>query len=260
MIFSSQGEFPSNMSRYYANKLNKLFEGDINNTEIDDTLREAKDNLEKILSLEQQISDINSTQKSSNSIKSQLEECKLCKFKLEKISSIRAFLIQAESKNFKDMQRESKLFNITQNITTLSDNLIKTLSDDFKEITPPQGSYSVINYDKIYSKLFKNYCDIYQTINQEKQERSEDNPYLRPPFLSPRTVYDNLDKFVPVSVPTTKNLPPHFTSSELTTNKQDLPSAQPQLRSGGIKSLIDFYTRLYKGLGDKKPLENFYNK
>ena len=157
------------------------------------------------------------------------------------------------------MQRESKLSKIKRNIITLS--------DDFQETTPHQGSYNAIDYDKIYSKLFKNYCDIYQTINQEKQERSEDNPYLRPPFLSPRTVYNNLTSHVKLSELTTnkKDLPSHLTSSELTTNKKDLPSAQPQLRRGGIKPLIDFYTRLYieknaSRLLGKKPLENFYNK
>jgi hypothetical protein len=185
------------MSMYYANKLNKLFEGDINNIEIDNTLGEAfKDNSTKILLLKQQISDINSPQKSSNSINSQLEECQLYQFKLKKISSIRAFLIQAESKNFKDLQRESKLFNITQNITTLSDNFIKTLSDDFQEITPPQGSYSAIGYDKIYSKLFKNYCDIYKTIGQEKEEIGGNNPNLRSVHLSPSDVYNNLARHV----------------------------------------------------------------
>jgi hypothetical protein len=244
MIFSSQGEFPPSKSIDYANKLNKLFEGDINNREIDDPLGEAfKDNSTKILLFKKQISDINSTQKSSNSINSQLEECQLYQFKLKKISKIRAFLIQAESKNFKSLQRESKLSKIKRNIITLS--------DDFQETTPHQGSYNAIDYDKIYSKLFKNYCDIYQTINQEKQERSEDNPYLRPPFLSPRTVYNNLTS--------------HVKLSELTTNKKDLPSAQPKLRRGGIKPLIDFYTRLYieknaSRLLGKKPLENFYNK
>ena len=69
MVYTSQGEFSSNMSMYYANKLNKLFEGDINNKEIDNTLGESfKDNSTKILLLKQQISDINSPQKSSNSV------------------------------------------------------------------------------------------------------------------------------------------------------------------------------------------------
>ena len=49
MVYTSQGEFSSNMSMYYANKLNKLFEGDINNKEIDNTLGESfKDNSTKI--------------------------------------------------------------------------------------------------------------------------------------------------------------------------------------------------------------------
>jgi hypothetical protein len=249
MIFSSQGEFPSNMSRYYANKLNKLFEGDINNGEIDDTLKEAINKFKEAINKynSTQISDINSPQKSFNSIKSQLKECKLCKFKLEKISSIRAFLIQAESKNFKSLQRESKLSNIIQNITTISDNFIKTFIYDFQEITPPQGSYSVIDYDKIYSKLFQNYCDIYQAINQEKEERDGNNPDLRPAFLSPlplRTVY---------AKPLCSTKLPNLTT---TTSKKNLPSAQPQLRRGGINPLINFYKRLELENG----LQHYYNK
>ena len=256
MVYTSQGEFSSNMSMYYANKLNKLFEGDINNKEIDNTLGEAfKDNSTKILLLKQQISDINSPQKSSNSINSQLEECQLYQFKLKKISKIRAFLIQAESENFKYLQRESKLSNVRKNMTTLS--------DDVQEITPPQGSNNVIDlYDEIYLKLFKKYCDIYKTIGQEKEERNGDNAKLQSVVLLPDTVYGHPLCYV--------------TLPELTkTIKKDLPSTQPQLRRGGIMPLINFYAQLFKvkkisekdspaqiasRLADEKPLEHYYNK
>ena len=244
------------MYMYYANKLNKLFEGYINNKEIDNTLGESfKDNSTKILLLKQQISDINSPQKSSNSINSQLEEQHLVHFKLKKILKIRAFLIQTESENFKYSQRESKLSNVRKNMTTLS--------DDFQEITPPQGSNNVIDlYDEIYSKLFKKYCDIYKTIGQEKEERNGNNAKLRSVGFLPDTVYGHPLCYV--------------TLPELTkTIKKDLPSTQPQLRRGGIMPLINFYAQLFKvkkisekdspaqiasRLADEKPLEHYYNK
>ena len=270
MVYTSQGEFSSNMSMYYANKLNKLFEGDINNKEIDNTLGEAfKDNSTKILLLKQQISDINSPQKSSNSINSQLEECQLYQFKLKKISKIRAFLIQAESENFKYLQRESKLSNVRKNMTTLS--------DDFQEITPPQGSNNVIDlYDEIYSKLFKKYCDIYKTIGQEKEERNGDNAKLRSVGFLPGFVHEHLLCHVTLPICTTiekeernrditklrSNISPstvygNLPSSVTFPSVKKYPSTQPRVRSGGIMPLIKYHKKVHESV---KPLEGHYNQ
>ena len=92
MFRGPQDNHPDN-SIDYATKLSNLFsKGDIINKEIDETLYEAfRDNATKILLLKKQISNINSTQKSSNSIDSKLEEYNLVHFKLQKISRIRAF-------------------------------------------------------------------------------------------------------------------------------------------------------------------------
>ena len=243
MVYPKQGEFRPNRpdaSIDYATKLYELFsKGDIINEEIDETLDEAfRDNATKILLLRKQISNINSTQKSSNSIDSKLEEYNLVHFKLQKISRIRAFLIQAKSENFINLKRENKLGNVVKNITTM---VTFQGSDPSKRFD--KGSDL---YDNIYLNLFNKYCNIYQEIKKEQKERSENKPDgLRSGVLSPSTVYGH--PLCSVTLPSA-------------------PSTQPRVRGegvrcGGIMPLIEYYRKLSEeGANGVKPLIEYYNK
>lgn len=229
----------------YATKLSNLFsKGDIINKEIDETLDEAfRDNATKILLLEQQISDINSRQKSSNSIDSKLEEYNLVHIKLQKISHIRAFLIHAESKDFKNLIRDKKIDNIVGNLTIIA-NLKSLFPSKTLDKKPDL-------YDKIYLDLFSQYCNIYKEIEAEPEKKSKYEDRYSPRELSLRNLYGK--PLCSVTLPSA-------------------PSTQPRLRFGGIMPLINFYAQLFRGkkisqkkspaqnasrLGSGNPLENF---
>lgn len=222
MFRGRQDNHPDN-SIDYATKLSNLFsKGDIINKEIDETLDEAfRDNATKILLLRKQISNINSTQKSSNSIDSKLEEYNLVHFKLQKISRIRAFLIHAESKDFKNLIRDKKIVNIVKNLTIIVN--LKSLCPSKTLDKKPDL------YDEIYLDLFSQYCNIYKEIKKEQKERSENKPDgLRSGVLSPSTVYGH--PLCSVTLPSA-------------------PSTQPRVRDegvrcGGIMPLIKYYREL----------------
>ena len=227
MFRGRQDNHPDN-STDYATKLSNLFsKGDIINKEIDETLDEAfRDNATKILLLKKQISNINLTQKFSNinltqkfsnSIDSELQEYNLVHFKLQKISHIRAFLIHAESKDFKNLIRDKKIVNIVKNLTIIVN--LKSLC--FKTLDKKPDLY-----DEIYLDLFSQYCNIYKEIKKEQKERSENKPDgLRSGVLLQSTVCRHpLDSVVLSSA----------------------PSKQPRVRFGGIMPLIKYYEQLRK--------------
>jgi hypothetical protein len=224
MFRGGQDNHPDN-SIDYATKLSNLFsKGDIINKEIDETLDEAfRDNATKILLLRKQISNINLTQKFSNinltqkfsnSIDSKLEEYNLVHFKLQKISRIRAFLIHAESKDFKNLIRDKKIVNIVKNLTIIVN--LKSLC--FKTLDKKPDLY-----DKIYLDLFSQYCNIYKEIEAEPEEKSKYKDSPRSRDLSTRTPYGN--PLCSVTLPS-------------------VPSTQPRVRRGGIMPLIEYYRKL----------------